>query len=395
MDKLAPAGGNWVTGEKFFNRDAERKILRENIAEGFHTLLTGQRRMGKTSLARQVAIELETKGWTYLVADLDACGTAEDMIATLATAVVEHTKDHEQLKRMGHVLGDFLGKVEELGVAGASVSFREKLTAGTWQSKGTELFSHLGRSSPCLVFVDELPNLLLRLERSQGVNAVELVLSWLRQVMQSIESDRQLVFVVSGSIGLEPIVQRLGLTRSINQMEPMRLKPWGRETASACLQARAAYDEISYQPEALEALLDNIGIYIPFHVQRASLVAKRHLREQGETLVTTAHVAHIYGQMVSQDGSTMVQHYRDRLEETVGAGLKGPAVIVLNLMADGKERRRDEMIAAFDSGPHGSDAIDWLFDVLVHDGYLEKTNRHWLFPRGMLRDWWHQRGNKS
>ena len=53
MDTLKKAGGNWVDGENFFNREAELEALIERIREGRHTLLTAQRRMGKTSLIRE------------------------------------------------------------------------------------------------------------------------------------------------------------------------------------------------------------------------------------------------------------------------------------------------------------------------------------------------------
>ena len=47
---LRKAGGNWVDGDRFFNREAELEALTERVRDGTHTLLTAQRRMGKTSL---------------------------------------------------------------------------------------------------------------------------------------------------------------------------------------------------------------------------------------------------------------------------------------------------------------------------------------------------------
>ena len=41
---------NWVDGDRFFDREAELRLLRERVENGTHTLLTAQRRMGKTSL---------------------------------------------------------------------------------------------------------------------------------------------------------------------------------------------------------------------------------------------------------------------------------------------------------------------------------------------------------
>ena len=44
---LRKAGGNWVEGDRFFDREAEIEALMERVEDGTHTLVTAQRRMGK------------------------------------------------------------------------------------------------------------------------------------------------------------------------------------------------------------------------------------------------------------------------------------------------------------------------------------------------------------
>lgn len=51
--------GNWVDGDRFFNREADLAELRRRVQDGTHTLLTAQRRMGKTSLVRELLRGLE------------------------------------------------------------------------------------------------------------------------------------------------------------------------------------------------------------------------------------------------------------------------------------------------------------------------------------------------
>ena len=46
-----------MDGANFFDRETELEALQERVREGTHTLLTAQRRMGKTSLVR------ELQGW--------------------------------------------------------------------------------------------------------------------------------------------------------------------------------------------------------------------------------------------------------------------------------------------------------------------------------------------
>ena len=47
--------GRWVSGDDFFDRESELRVLESRVRGGNHVLLTGQRRMGKTSIARELA----------------------------------------------------------------------------------------------------------------------------------------------------------------------------------------------------------------------------------------------------------------------------------------------------------------------------------------------------
>ena len=55
---LKKAGANWVDGDRFYDREVDLEALMERVRDGTHTLLTAQRRMGKTSLVRELLREL-------------------------------------------------------------------------------------------------------------------------------------------------------------------------------------------------------------------------------------------------------------------------------------------------------------------------------------------------
>ena len=65
--------GRWVSGDDFFDREAELQIPVSRICDFNHVLWTGQRRMGKTSGARKLGRRLATKGWVMLFSDLENC----------------------------------------------------------------------------------------------------------------------------------------------------------------------------------------------------------------------------------------------------------------------------------------------------------------------------------
>jgi AAA+ ATPase superfamily predicted ATPase len=57
-ENMKQSYGNWVDGDRFWNREKDIELLVERINSGQHVLLVAQRRMGKTSVMREIARRL-------------------------------------------------------------------------------------------------------------------------------------------------------------------------------------------------------------------------------------------------------------------------------------------------------------------------------------------------
>ena len=83
--ELRKAGSIWVDGDRFFDREVELASLSERVSDGIHTLLTAQRRMGKTSLVREMLRRLaDGDDHETIFVDFEDAETAEDAVAELA-----------------------------------------------------------------------------------------------------------------------------------------------------------------------------------------------------------------------------------------------------------------------------------------------------------------------
>ena len=81
---LRKAGANWVEGDRFFDREVELEALIERVKDGTHTLLTAQRRMGKTSLVRELLRRIgKEKHFETVFVDLEAAANPEDVITEI------------------------------------------------------------------------------------------------------------------------------------------------------------------------------------------------------------------------------------------------------------------------------------------------------------------------
>ncbi|MCY3984950.1 MAG: ATP-binding protein [Roseovarius sp.] len=228
--------GRWVSGDNFFDRENELRILESRVRDGNHVLLTGQRRMGKTSLAQELGRRLKMEGWSFLYVDVEGATCPEDVIADIGEAV---HPIRSIASRFAVTMGRWVGEnVEEISASEFRVKIRAGLS-GSWQRWGRELIGSCAEHDrPVLLVVDELPIFLMRmlLDEEEGVQRVDEFLSWFRSLSQGFQG-KSPVFMVSGSIGLVPLVQRLGMPDRINHLHPCRLGPWSRHDTVECFKA--------------------------------------------------------------------------------------------------------------------------------------------------------------
>ena len=244
--ELRKAGANWVDGDRFFDRESELKSLMERVQDGTHTLLTAQRRMGKTSLVRELLRRLDNaQEYETVFVDLERAETASDAIAELAVqAQAVQTAGHRIRGAFANFLQNLTRRVEEIGINEMRIKLRAGIDEGNWQYRGDQVLASLATSGkPVVLAMDELPMLVNRMLKGYEYQTTperrqitDRFLSWLRQ---SGQEQRGIVLIVSGSIGLAPVLQQAGLSAQINIFSPFELRPWRRETAMEYLGALA------------------------------------------------------------------------------------------------------------------------------------------------------------
>ena len=244
-----------------------------------------------------------------------------------------------------------------------------------------------------LLVIDELPIFLKRvLAQRQGSERVEEFLSWLRGVVQGLGDDAP-VLIVSGSVGLEPLVRRLGIPDRINHLYSYRLGPWDRGTSIRCFERLAQSNGLPVDDGVAAAVYDALGIGIPHHVQSFFARLCDFKSTQGGDLITVGDVNSVYRtQLLGPSGQNDLAHYDTRLREaledegyTIAITILAEAAIsdVFTITA----RRRLEQVSAL-TARNAPGRIAEAIDVLEHDGYLVADDDGHRFSSRLLKDWW-------
>ena len=406
MAGLKKAGSNWVEGDRFFDRAAELEVLTARVQNGTHTLLTAQRRMGKTSLVRELLRRLAVEGrFDTVFVDLEDVGTAADAVVEIGVQSRRLQGAWGRIKSgFANTLREVGDRVDTLAVADVRLKLRGGIDAGGWRQKGDEVCAALAENDrPVVLALDELPILVNRMLKGHDYHItparkqdVDEFLSWLRKNGQDYRE--RICLILSGSIGLEPILRQAGLSAHVNIFSPLDLKPWNEKTALDCLAALAETCHLNLPLAVREEMCRRLRCLVPHHVQRFFDSLDEDLHLHGRRHASLEDVERVYtGEMLSVRGQADLDHYESRLKLVLGPDGYRAAHDLLTEAAvnDGVLRRgvidrysedfrvwalTDQLVP-----------IDDVLRVLEHDGYLEPRGDEYRFVSGLLEDWWRAR----
>ena len=389
---MKPQAGAPVMGVNFFNRDAELRLLDVKVRSGTHVLLSGQRRMGKTSLAKELGRRLQDDGWAFLFVDVEDAASPSDVIRNIAKAAHAIVGTSARLTA---ALGRwFKENVEELSALEVGVKMR---AAGdyAWRQQGEALMQACADHEPgVLLVLDELPIFLSHLlaqDAREGTENAHLFLRWLRSLRQQ-HAGSSLVLMVSGSIGMAPLVERMGVPDSINDLYSFRLGPWGRAHSIACLKSLAEHSETAVDEAVFEAIYDALGVGTPHFIQSFFVRLQDFAVMNGRTRLTAEDVQTVYdSELLGPAGHGDLLHYEKRLqasldERTYQVAMEIQAEAATQRTFTPDARRALERIYS-KVLPNTRERVDEALDVLVHDGHLERTDGGHRFAFRLLEDW--------
>ena len=369
------------------------------MSDGQHVLIAAQRRTGKTSLVREALRRLNEQGdLTGVFVDVEGERDAADAIAEIGASC----------KFLTNVGGWVTSALERFGPSEIEfkelkIKLRADIDAGNWKSKGNDLFAALAEHDPPVVLaLDELPILLNRLltdgtgeVNSKGRELADEFLSWVRSNGQRYQG--KLRMIVSGSVSLEPILARAGLSAHANIFVPFRLRAWSDKTASDCLAALAQGYGIEIPAAVRQAMCQQLRHCVPHHVQQFFDYLHEDLRRRGCQQATPKDVERVYkSEMLGIQGQVDLQHYAGRLETILPRTLNKIALDILTDAAVNDGQLPGEAIALFQEY-YRADleaeplAIQTILNLLEHDGYLMPTDDGYRFASGLLEDYWRTR----
>ena len=388
--------GDPVLGENFFGRQAELDLLWRKV-ERQSLVLAAPRRVGKTSLMYRMR-DQPREGWLPVHFNAESCQSEAQFVGELLAAVRKVVDDSwwKQLPSWRDIKGLF-ARIEKLDAKVLSLELAEVIgAADRWRGLGAELMGRLAANEQrTLVMIDELPYFVQRLSRAKEPATVEVFLHWCRAMRQELAGrGGQVRFILYGSIGLDAVLRRLGLSATVNDLDVVPLGPFDESTARRMLQLLAADEELPVDEATVNRVLAKLGgWFIPFHLQLifSRLSDRFALRGQKPSPTVVDSVYH--DELLHTSHRKYFAHWDERLDDLLPTDQAQMARQLLSAAIAPNGLSHDTATAVADAAtprgePSEPGALDQVLDLLLHDGYLVQDADRLRFASALLRDWW-------
>lgn len=388
--------GSPATGNNFYKRPALiAKLLR--VLAGDNVAFLGPRRTGKTSCLEE--IKANPGSFLPILLNLEKHDSVE---AWLSDMLVELRKALEQPEgwaasvrgKAANVLSD-IQKIEVPGVGGVELGPRE--AASKWRKPADQFLKLLVRSDVQVLFLlDEFPTFLKLVAKKRSRDEVEAVLNWFRAARHELK-DKQVRFLVTGSIGLKGVVRSLGLAPAVNEFDTHEIPPLTDAEALGLLEKLAADNGIPLNLRGRQTVLRLLGANWPILLQ---LFVSEIQEGEFKKPPTAGQLETIYRKrLVNGSRNQYCDGMFDRLKDAFTESERRLAREILKAVCrctEGMARENFDAIHArlepeLSRHASGIEELDHVLDTLKHDGYLlqETTGKRLTrFGSNILRDFW-------
>lgn len=368
-----------------FDRDFECDRLWRHFKQGRNVLMLAPRRIGKTVLLNRLKEESESKGFHALVLDVQGYRDEKAFFQQMCAAI------QEEIGLGQSVVAAFTSRLKNVVHGTENQDWRTILLNTDWKTFADHLLSQLeaGKDGcPWLVLVDEIPIFTKALLEAEGSAKVHDFLYTLRNLQLK---HRNVLWLYTGSIGLDTIARRNGVEGALVDMEVESLEPFSKETARDFLVHLAEKNKLIFSTEAITTILGRLGWLSPYYLEKiAETACDKAIHGQP---ISSEMANHAADSLLELTRRTYWSTWREHLDKNFPDPERTHLFMILaeiGLTAEGSTS--STLLSVLNKGhpPIGSADLDGYLNTLEADGYVSANadRSRFYFRMNLLREWW-------
>ncbi len=379
--------GNAAQGENFFNRPDIIDEIWKAIKSNSHILIAAPRRVGKTSIMLNMRDNpRDGYGVIYIITE------AAESEAEFWQKLFKELRDDKNLNRIKRyaqstfsALFNTIKNIKKVTTSG--VEFGDGITLNH-EEAFEKLVRGLNIDKKLVIMIDEFPQTIENIRDYEDDKSARSFLKTNRSLRQNPDITDKILFIYTGSIGLESVANQLNGSKFINDLNRVKVHPLSDNEARQFIEELLSIEKLEMNQEVQEYLLNQIEWFIPFYFQLIiKEVSSLCTKEEIDSITVDTIDRAIDGVL---DYRNQFDHWHSRLKLSFDKPSYKYAKEILNYISEEKTIETNTIKKIAEA--YTLDDEKEIIHSLVYDGYINNNDdsKIYRFNSPILRMWWNK-----
>jgi hypothetical protein len=370
--------GDAVTGESYLRRPKINNLFWSHIEKGSDVLFVAPRRVGKTSIMKDL-VATAPKKYFCIYKDVEGASTKNQFYKRVFEMLVQRL---EGVRKYSKLFNNWASKYEITNIGKDNITIGRKEI--DFHKAVLDVLNEVAKTDMTVIlFVDEFVEVILKLRKAGEQDEAISILHELREIRHNSDF-KNIIFIYAGSVGLHSVVKEIGRPKLINDIEPLNIGSLKTKETEQLIKQLTNDATIQYSEGNIQYLMNKIEYLLPYFVQLMiteidQIAHKNDIMEVDSELIDRAFVN------VTKN-TTSFDDWVKRLKDYQGKNFK----FINSVLTFCAHENQISIQKIYDlSVQHGKNEIyKDLIDDLVHDGYLVEENNKYRFLSPFLKHYW-------
>lgn len=390
--------GNVVFDSDYFHRKYDEKRLIKKIKRGQHIMLLAPRRSGKTCMLR--ALENDPpEGYVFLYSMIQSCTSEAGFYLELITTIYDSDfigNLSKFKKGAKQAVATAFGYIDKIDVGGQGITLKDQDDPLN-EKDLIQAIRNLELDKKLIIVLDEFPDLIQSISEKQDLLAVSNFLKRIRTISQDKEINTLIQFVFTGSIGLDTLAHKLGVSNLLNTTDKEVVEPLTElEAHDFMLFLNKKNDaEMHLTKSTRKQILARVEWYMPYYLELLWERLEDFCDRNDIATPEPEHVDAAYEKLFETHYKSNFIHWAERLDRFEKQERKFAKAALAFIAQHGQATYAQLYDLSLVPDLKGVDHA-FVIDSLEHDGYFFEThNEQFSFTSPILKDWWHRYAKRS
>lgn len=375
--------GDAATAERYLRREYINEEFWREVQKGNHILFVAPRRVGKTSLMKDLVINCP-EGYVCVYEDIEGVKTRNGFYQRIFELILRcaHRSKFQEAKAFIKRCTEKYS-IKEISTSGIKID-ENKID---YEREIRELIPQLKDAKVhAVIFLDEFAEVIYKFKGDQQQDAVD-ILHTLREIRHD-DHFSHFTIVYAGSIGLEFVIKNIDRPKLINDLHPIKLGALTDEEAADLVKKVTRGASIRLSAPVLIYLKRKVGYFLPYYLQLMIESIDELAFKIGKPKVTVEMVDEAFQRILGER-----KNFDDWLER-LKSYQRDHFPFINEILKHAAHEGNIPIQAVYDKAKKYDRTEDYMdfIDELIRDGYLTECDPHvYRFIAPFLKEFWKQK----